>query len=105
MDAFLGFPTHDPHGDPIPDSNGNLTPVVSSNILDVPKGTKGTLVQVKDSSDIFLQYLNKNNLRIGVQITVGAIEPFDQSLMISFEGKSLTISKVVAENLLIQITA
>ena len=102
LDAFLGFPRHDPHGDPIPDSEGNWTPVISSNILEVPKGTKGTLVQVKDSSDVFLKYLNKNGLRIGVQITVGAIEPFDQSLMISFEGKSLTISNVVAQNLLIQ---
>jgi DtxR family Mn-dependent transcriptional regulator len=102
LDAFLGFPTHDPHGDPIPDSEGNLSPVVSSNILEVPKGTKGILVQVKDSSDVFLKYLNKNGLSIGVQITVGALEPFDQSLLISFEGKSLTISNVVAQNLLIQ---
>ena len=105
LDAFLGFPTHDPHGDPIPDSEGNLIPVVSFNILEVPKGTRGTLVQVKDSSDVFLKYLSKNGLRIGIQITVGSLEPFDQSLMISFEGQSLTISNTVAQNLLIQIIA
>ena len=103
LDAFLGFPTHDPHGDPIPDSEGNLTPVISFNILEVPKGTRGILVQVKDSSEVFLKYLNKNGLHIGIPITVGAIEPFDQSLMISFEDKSLTISNAVAQNLLIQI--
>ena len=62
LDAFLEYPTHDPHGDPIPDKDGNYSPLKSTNILEVEEGKEGVLSFVKDSSDGFLQYLNKNNL-------------------------------------------
>ena len=65
LDALLGFPTHDPHGDPIPDKDGNYSPIKSTNILEVTPGKEGILTFVKNSTDVFLKYLNKNNLALG----------------------------------------
>ena len=99
LDAFLGFPTHDPHGDPIPDRNGNYTLSKSTNILKMGVGNEGVLVHVKDSSDVFLKYLNKTNLALGDVIKVLDYEPFDDSVSIQTNNKQLIISKEVAKNL------
>ncbi|MFH4969141.1 metal-dependent transcriptional regulator [Gaetbulibacter sp. M240] len=99
LDAFLGFPTHDPHGDPIPDKDGNYAPMKSVNIFDIETGKTGVLCFVKDSADAFLKYLNKNDLALGDKITVLDYEPFDNSLTIETNSQKMVISKEVAQNL------
>lgn len=99
LDAFLGFPTHDPHGDPIPDKDGNYAIRKSINILEMEAGNEGVLAHVKDSSDIFLKYLNKNKLALGDVIKVLDMEPFDNSVTIQTKNEQIIISKEVAKNL------
>ncbi len=99
LDAFLGFPTHDPHGDPIPDKEGNYIQTKSVNILEMAIGSEGVLALVKDASDVFLKYLNKNNLALGDVIKVIDFEPFDGSVTIQTKNKQIIISKEVAKNL------
>ncbi|HMC00832.1 MAG TPA: metal-dependent transcriptional regulator [Flavobacteriaceae bacterium] len=103
LDAFLGNPTHDPHGDPIPDRNGKMVQLETQNILEIKTGRKGVLVSVKDSSDEFLKYLNKNNLALGDTIKVLDFEPFDSSITIETKEKTMIISKMVAENLFLTL--
>lgn len=102
LDAFLGFPKFDPHGDPIPDKTGNIAVNKAINILDMQIGDEGILKNVKDSSSSFLNYLDKQNLAIGDAIKILDIEPFDQSVQIETNSNRLTISKNVAENLFIK---
>lgn len=104
LDAYLDFPTHDPHGDPIPDKQGNYTTIKSKSILETEQGKQGILTSVKDSSDVFLKYLNKNYLALGDHIKILDFEPFDQSFTIETKTKKMTISKHVAENLYLSIT-
>ena len=99
LDVFLGYPAHDPHGDPIPDKEGNCSPIKSINILEIDEGKEGVLSFVKDSSDVFLKYLNKNNLALGDNIKVLDFEPFDNSLSIETNTKKMVISNDVAQNL------
>ncbi len=99
LEAFLGFPTHDPHGDPIPDKEGNYALRKSVNILEMEAGNEGVLAQVKDSSDMFLKYLNKNEMALGDSIKVLDFEPFDDSVTIQTKTKQIIISKEVAKNL------
>ena len=103
IDALLEFPTHDPHGDPIPDKNGNIVKNHSVNILEIKTGDEGILTHVKDSSDVFLKYLNKNNLALGDKIKVIDIEPFDNSIKIEAKAKEMIISKNVAKNLYLNL--
>lgn len=103
LDAYLNFPTHDPHGDPIPDKHGNYAPVQGKSILEIKKVAKGVLTCVKDSSDVFLKYLNKNQLALGDHIKIIDFEPFDESFVIETKSKQMSISKHVAENLYLNI--
>lgn len=103
LDAFLEYPTHDPHGDPIPDKDGNYSPIKSINILEIEEGKEGVLSFVKDSSDVFLKYLNKNDLALGDSIKVLDFEPFDKSLSIETKSRKLIISREVAQNLYLSL--
>ncbi|MCK0178703.1 metal-dependent transcriptional regulator [Flavobacteriaceae bacterium S0862] len=103
LDDFLENPTHDPHGDPIPDKNGNYTKIKSKSILDIETGSQGVLSSVKDSSKAFLKYLNKNELALGDTIKVIDFEPFDDSFTIETKSRTMTISREVAENLYLSI--
>ncbi len=99
LDAFLDFPAHDPHGDPIPDRNGNYALRKSVSILEMQPGNEGVLAHVKDSSEMFLKYLNKNSMALGDAIKVLDFEPFDDSVTIQTKSKQIIISKEVAKNL------
>ena len=103
LDDFLENPTHDPHGDPIPDKDGNYTKIKSKSILDIKTGSQGVLISVKDSSKAFLKYLNKNELALGDTIKIIDFEPFDDSYTIETNSKTMTISKDVAENLYLSV--
>ena len=102
IDAFLGYPTHDPHGDPIPDKEGNLKKIEKSLLSTLQKGEKGICVGVNDSSSEFLKFLDKKGITLGKQITLLEKEDFDASLSILIEDKKLSISNKIANNLYIK---
>ncbi len=102
IDALLGFPTHDPHGDPIPDKDGNINTIEKSLLSTLSKNEKGICIGVDDSSSEFLQFLDKKGITLGKQITVLEKEDFDDSLSIKIEGKKLSISNKIANNLYIK---
>lgn len=102
LDSFLGFPTHDPHGDPIPDKEGNLK-VIEKNLLStLLKNESGICIGVNDSSSKFLQFLDKKGITLGELITVLEKEDFDDSLLIKIAQQKLSISKKIASNLYIK---
>tara|TARA_R110001583_G_scaffold142022_1_gene294302 strand:- start:925 stop:1581 length:657 start_codon:yes stop_codon:yes gene_type:complete len=102
LDAFLEYPTRDPHGHPIPNINGKIVTSESIILADLNINEEGILIGVKDASDNFLKYLNKINITIGDNIKILDIEPFDNSVTISSDTKQITISGNVAKNLYIK---
>lgn len=102
LDQFLGFPTQDPHGDPIPDKDGNLKSIEKSLLSTLDKNESGICVGVDDSSSEFLQFLDKRGITLGKYIKVVDKEDFDDSLSIEIENKKISISKKIANNLYIQ---
>jgi len=102
LDSFLGFPSNDPHGDPIPDKEGNLKIIEKSLLSTFYKNESGVCVGVDDSSSEFLRYLDKKGITLGKQIIVLEKEDFDDSLSIQIDGKKLSISNKIANNLYIQ---
>ncbi len=103
LDVFLGFPKQDPHGDPIPDKEGNFKPIDKRLLTTLSENEKGICVGVNDSSSGFLQFLDKQGISLGVSIEVVEKEPFDGSLVIKVNNKVLSISNKIASNLYIQI--
>jgi DtxR family Mn-dependent transcriptional regulator len=104
LDRFLGFPTRDPHGDPIPDAKGNFAVLNKVLLSDLKKGESGIFVGVKDSSAAFLQFLDKRNIALGSEIKIIDKEPFDQSVLIKINEQELRVSNLISGNLYIKTT-
>jgi len=102
LDKFLGFPERDPHGAIIPNSEGeyNIRPKVTLSSLEV--GDRCRLTSVKDSSVTFLQYVTKIGLALSSELKVMEKQEFDQSMVISFDEKTHTISKKFADNVFVE---
>ncbi|MFY0594480.1 MAG: metal-dependent transcriptional regulator [Roseivirga sp.] len=102
LDEFLGFPKHDPHGDPIPDENGIFTTVKKVQLSTLKVGAVSQVVTVNDSGTAFLKYLDKVGITIGTKVVIEDKNDFDGSLDITInQGKSITISQTAAENILV----
>lgn len=102
LDAYLGFPSVDPHGDPIPDKDGNISKRKKIQLSKLKESQESVLLGVKDSSDEFLRYLDKKQIAIGKTIKVLNIEPFDKSMQIKMGNIELVITQPVAENLFVK---
>ena len=102
LDTFLGFPQYDPHGDPIPNKNGEFPKSFSAPLIDLATGNKGQVVGVSQDNPAFLQYLDKLEIQLGSKIQVIEKVEFDQSLEVKINGKATHISSDVAKNILIK---
>ena len=102
LDAFLGHPKHDPHGDPIPDKDGNINFLEKELLSVVGVQSKTVCVGVKDTSSDFLRYLDKQGIALGKEITVLEKETFDNSMCIQINGNEFTISQQVSNNIYVK---
>ncbi|MHA4810884.1 metal-dependent transcriptional regulator [Flavitalea flava] len=87
LEKFLGFPEYDPHGDPIPGSNGKIPVNKSKPLTEIEKGHKVKITKVSDHSTSFLQYLHKQQIGLLDTITVKEIQDFDRSMVIESKTK------------------
>ena len=102
LDAFLDFPTHDPHGDPIPNKDGNMAKTNKIMLSKANINEHYTCVGVLDSSTEFLKYLDKHKIGIGTDILVGDKEDFDQSMTITIKDKIILMSKSITTNIYVK---
>ncbi len=102
LDKFLGFPKRDPHGAIIPNDKGEyeVAPKVTLSSLEV--GDRCRLISVKDSSVAFLQYVSKIGLALSSELTIREKQEFDQSMLIAFDEKTITVSKKFADNVFVE---
>ena len=104
MDEMLNHPAFDPHGSPIPDENGQIARLKLPALISINPGEKGRLSALRNSSAELLHYLNQCRIELGVLIELVKVEAFDQSCQIRVSGKPpFTISRKVAENLLVEV--
>jgi DtxR family Mn-dependent transcriptional regulator len=103
LDDFLGNPTEDPHGDPIPDASGRIIKIEKQLLSELSENQTGICVGVKDTSSEFLKYLDKQEIALGSKIEFVSKEDFDLSLKIKVGEKELTISNKIASNLYVKI--
>lgn len=102
LDAFLGFPKADPHGDPIPDANGKIEAGRKVSLNAVPLMATGKVSGVTNQSAEILELLEHKKIRIGTRVEVRKRFDFDQSLEIRAGKQSaINISRELAENILI----
>ncbi len=103
MDEMLGYPDSDPHGSPIPNKEGIMVSKNYSKLSDFNKGNVVRLCSLANSTSDFLIYLNKKNIKLGTEIHIISVEPFDRSYTVSYPGHpSVMLSKEVCERLLVE---
>jgi len=106
LDAYLGFPKTDPHGDPIPNKEGVLPELAYLHLSDIKAGKNCKLMGVAQDSAVFLQLLTKLNLNLGAALTIIEVNEFDRSVFVSInDAAPIFISHEVAKNILVKILA
>ena len=103
MDEYLGYPKFDPHGDPIPDKNGNISLPNVICLTDAKLKKQYILANVNDDSTTFLKYLNKIQLQLNDKIKIIEKEEFDDTIQIIInDKKQLIISRDAALNMFVK---
>ena len=105
LDRFLGFPKTDPHGDPIPDKHGRIQEPAGTPLAGMAEQKHIIVTGVADHSSAFLQFLDRNNIRLGSKLVIHEVTEYDRSLDLSINGKKLHISHDVARNILVKKSA
>ena len=75
--AKLGHPTHDPHGDPIPDAALRIDEGETTALSDLGVGDGGRFVRVSDADPEMLRYLTERGVSLGDPVVVLERQPFD----------------------------
>lgn len=101
LEAYLGFPSVDPHGDPIPDENGKIKKIKTQPLDIASLNKKLTIVSLANSSNEFLKYLDKVGLTIGDTIEISEVEAYDKSVTIKHKKSFIILSNEAAENILV----
>jgi DtxR family Mn-dependent transcriptional regulator len=104
LDEYLGYPKSDPHGDPIPDKNGNFDSPVLIKLSKLKPAEKGIVVGVSEHSSSFLKYLDKIKLTLGTTVEMIEVIEFDGSVDLLVENTRKNISREVASHILMRTT-
>lgn len=103
IDEMLGRPEADPHGDPIPDSDGLVKPQDAQSLLTCPVDTRVVVTRVIDQDKAFLQFIEKHHLKPGEAIEVEDRDEVSDSVrVLGKNGERITIGTRAASKLLVQ---
>lgn len=97
IDAKLGNPTLDPHGDPIPSADLRLDERATRSLESLEPGDRGTFVRVSDSDPEMLRYLAECGIAPGDRFFVRSRQPFGGPLFLCFGEREQTIGGALAQ--------
>lgn len=95
IDAVLGHPTHDPHGDPIPGLAGEHDESWGQSLTAAPEGARFHVERVSDRESEALRYLGERGLRPGVVVEVEELEPYGGPRWIRVEGRRVALGPLL----------
>jgi len=93
---YLGNPTRDPHGHPIPGPNGELYNETDLPLSDSPINMALTVMQVPDNDSNILSWLENNGIHPGIKIKIISRDDFDGGLNVKIGDSKIRISSSIA---------
>jgi DtxR family Mn-dependent transcriptional regulator len=99
IDAELGFPTHDPHGDPIPDSELRVTSGDQRTLIDFEPGNRATIARVPDGDPELLRYLGELGLVPSSEVELVSFAPFGGPVTVRTDTGEHAISRELADRI------
>ncbi len=102
LDNFLGNPSFDPHGDPIPDKNGKIPLLKQLSLSTAPVARSLTVSSVTNQTPQMLEMLKHYHISIGTQLKVIRQFEFDNSIEIKvLKNAPCILSEQVAKNVFV----
>jgi DtxR family transcriptional regulator, Mn-dependent transcriptional regulator len=101
--AKLGNPTHDPHGDPIPDAQLHMPEGTTRSLADLSPGDHGRFVRVSDSDPAMLRYLSERGVRLGDRLEVLDRQPFGGPLTVRFDDTLQVLGGALAAAMRVEL--
>jgi DtxR family Mn-dependent transcriptional regulator len=102
IDAFLGHPATDPHGDPIPKADGTVARSAGRRLSQLAVGARFRIARVVDQSPDFLRYLTETGLTIDAQGTVAANRQESGTITVEVGDQQTTLAHNIADRLLVK---
>lgn len=102
MDELLNYPKYDPHGEPIPDKEGNIIAQDLKKLSNCKVGESVVFTAVTITDEDFLNFLNKKKLVLGKEIKVLNIEKFDKSMLVKIQEEEIVLSNIVCDKILVK---
>jgi DtxR family Mn-dependent transcriptional regulator len=96
IDAKLGHPTHDPHGDPIPTPDGEIDEGKTRALAELDPGERGTFARVSDSDPAMLRYLGELGIEPGAKLEVRGRQPFGGPIEVRTAGRDHSLGSELA---------
>jgi DtxR family transcriptional regulator, Mn-dependent transcriptional regulator len=103
IDEMLGRPTHDPHGDPIPDAEGAIAARQLDTLLTCPVQTRLRVTRIADQDPEFLRFIESNGLKPGESVEVVTRDTAADAVMLRGKDRQLTIGARAASKLLVEL--
>lgn len=104
MDAALGHPTHDPHGDPIPDESLVMPSEQTVQLSSLSPGTQAVILRILDEEPAFLRYLEEHGLLPGARLEIISYSPIDSNLTISVQSRPpLVVGMRITSRILMEV--
>ncbi len=101
IDEYLGFPGIDPHGDPIPKSDGSVAVAAQTALSACSAGCEFRVQRVLDQTAEFLRFLSESSLEIGARGTVLRCDTSSGTITIRVNAAEMTLSKEAAGQIMI----
>ncbi|MBF0671525.1 MAG: metal-dependent transcriptional regulator [Salinibacterium sp.] len=95
----LGRPVRDPHGDPIPSSDGRVVMPPAVLLAEAPDGHEGGIVRIRDRDPKLLRYLEAEGFDLDARVRVVGRKPFGGALAIVLEGVELDVGDEAAREI------
>ena len=86
VDAELGHPVRDPHGDPIPAHDGTLTQPAATLLRDAGAASRGHIVRISDRDPMLLRHLDAEGIRVDTELEIVGRAPFGGSFIVRLDG-------------------
>ncbi len=96
LDALLGHPTVDPHGDPIPSADGTLPHRHLTQLASCQEGESVAVARIGDQDSDFLQFAEENGLLLGATITITSKNDIADSITLQTKEKEVILGLAAA---------
>lgn len=101
IDEMLGYPTHDPHGHPIPTKDGHIADSATQTLADVEPGQRVVVHHVSDADSDLLEYLESAGLLPKSRVQVVEKQPFNGPITVAMDGTEQVIGREVATHVFV----